>query len=124
ELEQALASGTSDQRIHTLARITDLFVIGADSYSDEQIDVFDDVMLKIAARIEAKALARLSHRIAPVPNAPKRTVKELAFHPDIEVARPVLIGSERLHQTDPPHKAPTQNQEHPPALSQRKAPDR
>ena len=50
ELEQALASGTSDQRIHTLARITDLFVIGAESYSGDQIDLFDDVMLKIAAR--------------------------------------------------------------------------
>ena len=54
ELETALASGTSDQRIHTLARITDLFVIGAESYSDDQIDVFDDVLVKIAARIEAK----------------------------------------------------------------------
>src|SRR5262249_15943634 len=93
ELEQALASGTSDQRIHTLARITDLFVLGADSYSDDQIDLFDDVLLKIAARIEAKALARLSNRLAAMSNAPKQTVKELAFHPDIEVARPVLIGS-------------------------------
>ena len=73
ELETALASGTSDQRIHTLARITDLFVIGAESYSPEQIDVFDDVMVKIAARIEAKSLARLSARLAPMANAPKRS---------------------------------------------------
>src|SRR5262252_10092572 len=121
ELEQALASGTSDQRIHTLARITDLFVIGAESYSDEQIDLFDDVLLKIAARIEAKALARLSHRIAPMPNAPKRTVKELAFHPDIEVARPVLIGSERLDESDLLDNARTQSQEHLLAISERKS---
>ncbi|HEY1544133.1 MAG TPA: hypothetical protein VGG01_17145, partial [Xanthobacteraceae bacterium] len=66
ELENTLASGTSDQRIHTLARITDLFVIGAESYSEEQIDVFDDVLIKIAARIEAKSLARLSSRLAPM----------------------------------------------------------
>jgi uncharacterized protein (DUF2336 family) len=121
ELEQALASGTSDQRIHTLARITDLFVIGAESYSDEQIDVFDDVLLKIAARIEAKALARLSQRIAPIANAPKRTVKELAFHPDIEVARPVLIGSERLDESDLLDNARTQSQEHLLAISERKS---
>jgi uncharacterized protein (DUF2336 family) len=121
ELEQALASGTSDQRIHTLARITDLFVIGAESYSDDQIDLFDDLLLKIAARIEAKALARLSNRLAPVPNAPKRTVKELAFHPDIEVARPVLVGSERLDESDLLDNARTQSQEHLLAISERKS---
>src|SRR5262249_37264778 len=121
ELENALASGTSDQRIHTLARITDLFIIGAESYSDDQIDVFDDVLLKIAARIEAKALARLSNRLAPVANAPKRTVKELAFHPDIEVARPVLVGSERLDESDLLDNARTQSQEHLLAISERKS---
>src|SRR5215467_14348670 len=112
ELEQALASGTSDQRIHTLARITDLFVIGAESYSDEQIDVFDDVLLKIAARIEAKSLARLSTRIAPLANAPKRTVKELAFHDDMTVARPVLVASEQLDESDLVDNARSKSQQH------------
>jgi uncharacterized protein (DUF2336 family) len=121
ELEHALASGTSDQRIHTLARITDLFVIGADSYSNEQIDVFDDVLIKIAARIEAKSLARLSNRLAPMPNAPKRTVKELAFHSDISVARPILVGSERLEESDLVDNARTQSQEHLLAISERQS---
>src|SRR4030081_3556848 len=112
ELENVLASGTSDQRIHTLARITDLFVLGAENYSDEQIDIFDDVMIKIAARIEAKSLARLSSRLAPVPNAPKRSVKELAFHQDIAVARPVLVRAERLDESDLVDNARTQSQEH------------
>jgi uncharacterized protein (DUF2336 family) len=121
ELEQALASGTSDQRIHTLARITDLFLIGAESYSDEQIDVFDDVLMKIAARIESKSLARLSNRLAPLANAPKRTVKELAFNTDIAVARPVLAGSERLDESDLVDNARTQSQEHLLAISERKS---
>ncbi|HLH92399.1 MAG TPA: DUF2336 domain-containing protein [Xanthobacteraceae bacterium] len=121
ELEQALASGTSDQRIHTLARITDLFLIGAESYTNEQIDVFDDVLLKIAARIESKSLARLSNRLAPLANAPKRTVKELAFNTDIEVARPVLAGSERLDESDLVDNARTQSQEHLLAISERKS---
>jgi hypothetical protein len=121
ELETALSSGTSDQRIHTLARITDLFVIGAESYSAEQIDVFDDVMVKIAARIEAKSLARLSSRLAPMANAPKRTVKELAFNADIAVARPVLVGSERLDESDLVDSARTQSQEHLLAISERKS---
>jgi uncharacterized protein (DUF2336 family) len=103
ELENVLASGTSDQRIHTLARITDLFVLGAENYSD------------------AKSLARLSSRLAPVPNAPKRTVKELAFHQDIAVARPVLVGSERLDESDLVDNARTQSQEHLLAISERKS---
>ena len=81
----------------------------------------DDLLLKIAARIEAKALARLSHRLAPVPNAPKRTVKELAFHPDIEVARPILVGSERLDESDLLDNARTQSQEHLLEISERKS---
>ncbi len=121
ELEHALASGTSDQRIHTLARITDLFLLGAESYSEEQIDVFDDVLVKIAARIEAKSLVRLSNRLAPMPNAPKRTVKELAFNDDISVARPVLVGSERLDESDLVDNARTQSQEHLLAISERKS---
>src|ERR1700686_4564848 len=121
ELEQALASGTSDQRIHTLARITDLFVIGAEGYSDDQIDVFDDVVIKIAARVEAKSLARLSNRLAPLANAPKRTVKELAAHPDISVARPVLVGSERIEESDLVDNARTQSQEHLLAISERQS---
>src|SRR5262249_32385550 len=119
ELEHALASGTSDQRIHTLARITDLFVIGAESYSDEQIDLFDDVLIKIAARIEAKSLVRLSRRLAPLPHAPERTVKELAFNADIAVARPVLVGCERLDESDLVDNARTQSQEHLLAISER-----
>jgi len=121
ELERALASGTSDQRIHTLARITDLFVVGAETYSDEQIDVFDDVMLKIAARIEAKSLARLSTRLAPLPNAPKRTVKQLAFHDDITVARPVLVASERLDESDLVDNARSKSQQHLLAISVRRS---
>src|SRR6266542_1425411 len=72
ELEHVIACGSSDQRIQTLSRITDLFVVGAEHYSEEHIDLFDDVLVKIAARIEAKSLARLSSRLAPVPNAPMR----------------------------------------------------
>jgi uncharacterized protein (DUF2336 family) len=119
ELERALASGTSDQRIQTLSRITDLFVLSAQSYSDEQIDLFDDVMLKIAARIEAKSLAKLSTRLAQVANAPKRMVKELAFHDDIAVARPVLSQSERLDDSELVANARTKSQQHLLAISLR-----
>lgn len=121
ELEDALASGTSEQRIVTLGRVTDLFVTGADSYSEDQIDLFDDVLLKIIARIEAKSLARLSNRIATVAKAPRRVVRELAFHDDIAVASPVLRGSERISEDDLVTNARTKGQQHLLAIAERRS---
>ena len=58
----------------------------------EQIDLFDEVIAKLAAAIEAKARAKLSIRLADVPTAPAGVIRMLAFDDDIEVARPVLHG--------------------------------
>jgi hypothetical protein len=54
ELEAALNSGTASRRTEMLTRITDLFVGGASRYSDEQIGVFDDIMVRLVSAIEAR----------------------------------------------------------------------
>ena len=59
ELEAALTSGTNSRRIEMLTRITDLFIGGAARYSEEQIGIFDDVMVRLISTIEAKARAKL-----------------------------------------------------------------
>ena len=43
ELQTTLAHGTVARRVETLRRVTDLFINGAVDYSDEQIELFDDV---------------------------------------------------------------------------------
>jgi hypothetical protein len=43
ELQTTLAHGTVARRVETLRRVTDLFLSGAVSYSNEQIELFDDV---------------------------------------------------------------------------------
>src|SRR5262245_35100314 len=95
EIERALASGTDEKRLDTLWRITDLFISGAERYSPEQIGLFDDVIGKIAAVIENKARAKLASRLASIATAPVNVVRSLAFDDDIEVAYPVLRGSQR-----------------------------
>ncbi len=75
ELEAALASGTNTRRIEMLTRITDLFVGGAPRFSEDQIGVFDDVMVRLVNTIEAKARAKLAHRLAPIGNAPKNVIQ-------------------------------------------------
>src|SRR6266576_2272982 len=100
DLERALAAGSNAQRIEMLSRITDLFVGDAHRYSTLQIDLFDEVIAKLAVAIEAKARAKLSIRLADVPNAPTGVVRMLAFDDDIEVAHPVLSGSVQLEESD------------------------
>jgi len=119
DLERTLASGTVEQRIATLSRITDLFIAGAPSYSEDQVDLFDDVILRIATKIEAKVLARLSNVLAPVPNAPAKVAKTLAFSDDISIASPMLSQSERLDDGDLVLNAKTKSQLHLLAITER-----
>jgi uncharacterized protein (DUF2336 family) len=119
ELEAALTSGTTARRIEMLTRVTDLFVGGAARYSEEQIGIFDDVMVRLMSTIETKARAKLAHRLAPIANAPANVIHMLAFDDEIEVAQPVLRESERLQDPALLANANTKSQEHLFAISQR-----
>jgi uncharacterized protein (DUF2336 family) len=121
ELDAALASGNIGRRAQILTRLTDLFVGGAASFSDDQIAVFDDVMARLIATIEAAARAKLAHRLAPIANAPSNVIQMLAFDDNIEVARPVLTLSERLSDRDLLANVSAKSQQHLLAISQRKS---
>jgi uncharacterized protein (DUF2336 family) len=100
EVEGAISSGSSAKRVETLRRVTDLFMVGADDYSEDQVGLFDDVIARLADNIETKARAELAARLAPVKNAPVAVVRTLAFDREIEVAGPVLTHSTRLSDDD------------------------
>lgn len=121
DVENAIACGSSDQRVNTLRRITDLFVSSSDSYSAEQVDVFDDVITRLAEEIETKARAELANRLAPVTNAPVATVRKLARDPSIAVAGPVLSQSKSLTEADLLSFADGQDQARLLAISKRAA---
>lgn len=121
ELEAALTSGTNARRIEMLTRITDLFVGGASRYSEEQIGIFDDVMVRLVSTIETKARAKLAHRLAPISNAPSSVIHLLAFDDDIDVAQPILTESERLEEPALLANASTKSQQHLFAISRRRS---
>jgi hypothetical protein len=100
EIEGTFASGSADKQADILRRVTDLFLAGADNYSDDHVDLFDGVISRIAEKIETKARAELAHRLAPTPNAPPMTVRKLAHDESIEVAGPILSLSNRLSDED------------------------
>jgi uncharacterized protein (DUF2336 family) len=79
------------------------------------------VIGRLAASIETNARARLSTRIARVPNAPVGVVRSLAHDNAIAVAQPVLSHSPRLTDNDLMATAATQSQGHLLAIAQRNA---
>ena len=120
QLEDTLAHGTVERRVETLRKITDLFLINAANYSEEQASVFDDVFEVLVRKIEIKAKALLSERLAPLPTAPPRIVHSLAFDNEIDVAGPVLTHSVRLTDEALVENAQSKSQAHLLAISKRK----
>lgn len=120
ELEHALSGGSEAHRVDMLSRITDLFFSGAPHYSAEQIQLFDEVIAKLAVAIEPMARAQLAARMAPAPNAPSGVVRQLAFDDNIAVAGPVLRTSECLNDADLVANANSKSQQHLIAIAERR----
>lgn len=120
EVEHSVASGSVRQRLNALRRVTDLFLAGSGRYRDEQVGVFDDVLVRLSAKLENAVRAELSRRLSHVADAPLRTISSLALDNAIEVAAPVLAHSERVSEPDLIKCATTQSQLHLFAISQRK----
>jgi uncharacterized protein (DUF2336 family) len=119
EIENAIANGSVGRRTRMLTRVTDLFIAGAPQLSDEEVALFDDVITRLAVEIETSARALLSFRLAPIPNAPLRAIRTLAFDDAIEVAAPVLGQSSRLNDSDLVENARIKGQGHMLAISRR-----
>jgi len=118
ELEDVVQHGSAEKRAETLRRITTLFLDGAAAFSNEHVALFDDVIGYLIEEIEAKALAELARRLAPVPNAPEGVVRTLAESDDIAVAGPVLKQA-KLDDPELMQIAESKGQAHLLALSER-----
>jgi len=123
ELDIAVANGTAERRAEILFRITDTFMAGSAAYSTNQIGVFDDVFVRIAAVIESSARAVLSNRLANVPHAPSMISQLLASDDEIEVAGPMLEHSPHIDNETLVEFARTKSQRHLLAISRRSALD-
>jgi uncharacterized protein (DUF2336 family) len=119
ELEEAVKGGSSEKRLETLRRVTDLFLEDADRLNEQQISVFDDVLVHLIEHTENKALVQLSESLASVSQAPIQIVGQLARNNEISIAGPVLCQSSRLSDTDLIEIARFHGQDHLLAMSGR-----
>jgi uncharacterized protein (DUF2336 family) len=119
ELEDAVRGGSSARRVETLRQVTDLFLNDGERLSDDQVKVFDDVLCLLIARVETRAKAELSKRLAPLDYAPFEVIQHLAWDDEIEVAGNVLAHSSRLGTDVLVEIASSKGQEHLLAISGR-----
>ena len=128
EIEAAIAAGSAEKHLETIRRVTDLFLLSADGFSGEQIELFGDVLERLVKTIEIRALADVSARIAlaemstqlaSVKQAPPAIVRRLARHDEISIAGPVLTESARLTPEDLVELAKTKGEKHLRAISGR-----
>lgn len=111
ELEVSLPERPSSQRFTMLRKLTDLFLAG-ESYSEESIHLFDELMTRLIEQIERQALIELSNKLAPSKRAPPGIIGRLSRHNDIEIAEPVLAQSSVLTDHDLAQIAKTKSQAH------------
>lgn len=118
DIARAVAAKDEASRNLTADRMADLFVAHAAAFSDEHVALFDQVIGLLADAIEWRARARLSEKLADVPNAPPGVIRRLASD-EIAVARPVLARSARLTDDDLVTAARSRGRDHMLAISER-----
>jgi uncharacterized protein (DUF2336 family) len=119
EVEASFRTGTASSRAEVLRRITDLFLAGVDSFQEQQVGVFDDVLCGLIGQIEREAVAELSRDIAALAKAPRTLSRRLSRDDDIEIAGPILRDSVVLSESDLIEVAQDKGQQHLEAIANR-----
>lgn len=123
ELVDFDALGASPERSKAnqlLPEIGRLFVMTSDTCSEEQLEVYDDVLLRLADMVEITARICLAEMMAPLDRAPRALIRKLA-QDDIAVAAPVLLESRILDDIDLAYIAHTQSDDHLDAIARRES---
>jgi uncharacterized protein (DUF2336 family) len=92
EVDAAVRSGTPARRARMVEQFAAFFLAHAARLSSEQLNLFDNVMARLASRAEARALIELSTALAGVWPAPEQTIRSLACHDNPAVAAPALAS--------------------------------
>ncbi|MGZ5867146.1 MAG: DUF2336 domain-containing protein [Xanthobacteraceae bacterium] len=100
EIETSLGPGPSKRGNTVLRSVTELFIDRAEDYSDEQVEVFDDVMQCLLGHTERDAKVELSTRLAPIARAPARLVQALMKDKDPAISTPMLQQSRAVSDID------------------------
>ena len=74
----------------TLRQVTKLFLERASSLAANQVALFDDVLVRLADRVDAPSLAQLSHQLSDIKCTLPLCNRRLALYGDESVSIPIL----------------------------------
>ena len=113
-------TGGPEHDAQMLEEVTDLYLSSVDRLSESQIGAVDGVLAQLVGRVEAATLQQLSEALCTIEQAPRQTIRNLAFHDNALVAGPVLRHSVCLSEKDLLEIIQTRSQQHLLAISDRK----
>ncbi|HHS89064.1 MAG TPA: DUF2336 domain-containing protein [Rhodobacteraceae bacterium] len=119
ELDAAIQSADEARRSGLVQRFTRQLREQIDSLDEEKIGVYDEIIYNLARNIELPSRVELAEALADIVRAPVRTIRDLAFDDQIEVAGPVIRRSGRLSKEDTVRLAREKGQAHLLVLSER-----
>ncbi|MCP4618314.1 MAG: DUF2336 domain-containing protein [Bradyrhizobium sp.] len=119
ELERAVRAkpGRTGKVLRGLA---DLLSVMADRLDARQLEIFDEMMIRLMDHVEAPALAELGNGLADIACAQLKVVQRLARHEDAAVASPILQRSAQLSDEGLVEIASSRGPSHGAAIAQRK----
>jgi uncharacterized protein (DUF2336 family) len=120
EIDSAIVESSDIRRASMLRHLTDLFLVDVDEYSKDEIEVIDEVLVRLVAAVEESSRVLLASRLGPATKAPPLVLRILACDNNIDVASPVLSKSEQLDIPTLVECAKTKSQDHLLAISRRK----
>lgn len=99
EIVALYENGTDQKRNELLERVTDLYFLTLEQQTQEEREIFGDVMERMAYDTDAHARSLLAERLSKAEVAPAKLMRRLA-NDEIMVARPVLQYSAALREGD------------------------
>lgn len=91
---------SSHRKNELLKGVAALFAVACDRCSLEQIEIYDDVLVRLSHMVETEARAVAAEKLASLRRAPERIIRLLASDEAIQVAAPVLTRSPVLNEAD------------------------
>ncbi len=91
---------TSHRKNELIKGVASLFAVACDRCTLEQIEIYDDVLVRLSRMVEEEARAVAAQKLAPLRRAPETIIRLLAADDSIEVAGPVLSSSPVLKEGD------------------------
>src|SRR4029450_1453691 len=98
-LDEIVRGDDPKRRDEAARRIADLFLEGAEGFSPKHVEFFDGILTKLVPRTDLLVRADIADRLAPVANAPRNLVCQLALDDEILIAGPLLRSSPVLDES-------------------------